>query len=101
MKAGGSRLSVRDQTKPLILIASMGAGLIVNRLTGGLSALIYVVRIGVFLVIFAVMLPVEIKQLSGTFRKVKPMAKTAVMIAMIWPPQALPMAAPTSRTVKV
>jgi hypothetical protein len=65
MNAGGSRLSVRDQAKPLILIASVAAGLILNRLTGGLSSLIYVVQIGVFLVIFAVMLPVEIEQLSG------------------------------------
>jgi ACR3 family arsenite transporter len=72
MNAGGSRLSVRDQAKPLILIASVAAGLILNRLTGGLSSLIYVVQIGVFLVIFAVMLPVEIEQLSGAFRKVKP-----------------------------
>lgn len=46
-----------------------------NRLLGeGTEWLIYVVEIGVFFVIFAVMLPVEITEVSHDFRKVKPTA---------------------------
>ncbi len=66
-------LSVHDETKPLVLIAAIVVGLVLNRLLGAGSAwLIYVVEIGVFFVIFAVMLPVEIKEVSHAFRKVKP-----------------------------
>jgi ACR3 family arsenite transporter len=66
-------LSVRDETKPFILIAAVVVGIVLNRLLGAGSAwLIYVVEIGVFFVIFAVMLPVEIKEVSHAFRKVKP-----------------------------
>lgn len=68
-------LSVRDETKPLVLIAAIVVGIVLNRLLGaGAAWLIYVVEIGVFLVIFAVMLPVEITEVSRAFRKVKPTA---------------------------
>ncbi len=68
-------LSVRDETKPLILIAAIVVGIVLNRLLGaGAEGLIWVVEIGVFFVIFAVMLPVEIKEVSRAFRKVKPTA---------------------------
>jgi ACR3 family arsenite efflux pump ArsB len=66
-------LSVRDETKPFILIASVLAGLVLNRfLAGNAQWLLWVVNFGVFFVIFAVMLPAEIKELSRAFRKVKP-----------------------------
>jgi len=69
------KLSVRDETKPLILIAAIVVGILLNRLLGaGAKSLIGVVEIGVFFVIFAVMLPVEIKEVSRAFRKVKPTA---------------------------
>jgi ACR3 family arsenite transporter len=68
-------LSVRDETKPLILIAAVIVGIALNRLLGdGAEWMIYVVEIGVFFVIFAVMLGVEIKEVSRAFRKVKPTA---------------------------
>ncbi|MGB9591852.1 MAG: arsenic resistance protein [Candidatus Kryptoniota bacterium] len=66
-------LSVRDETKPFILITAVIAGIILNHYIGnGAEWLIYVVEIGVFFVIFAVMLGVEIKEVSHAFRKVKP-----------------------------
>ncbi len=66
-------LSIRDETKPFILIAAVLVGLLLNRLLGGGAGwLIWVVEVGVFFVIFAVMLPVEIKEVSHAFRKVKP-----------------------------
>lgn len=69
------RLSVRDETKPLVLIVAILVGIMLNRLLGeGTEWLIYVVEIGVFFVIFAVMLPVEITEVSHAFRKVKPTA---------------------------
>lgn len=68
-------LSVRDETKPFILIAAVLVGIVLNRLLGGGAQwLLGVVNIGVFLVIFAVMLAVEIKEVSRAFRKVKPTA---------------------------
>jgi len=78
--AGTGRLSVRDETKPIILIAAVVVGIILNRLLGaGASWLLWVVQIGVFFVIFAVMLPVEIKDVSRALRKVKP---TAIALAI-------------------
>ena len=69
------RLSVRDETKPLVLIASILVGIVLNRLLGaGAATLIWVVEIGVFFVILAVMLPVEITEVSRAFRKIKPTA---------------------------
>ncbi|MDR7519996.1 MAG: arsenic resistance protein [Armatimonadota bacterium] len=75
MATRSRRLSVRDEAKPLILIAAILVGIVLNRLLGaGAEWLIRVVEIGVFLVIFAVMLPVEITEVSHAFRKVKPTA---------------------------
>lgn len=72
MATAAKKLSVRDETKPLILIAAIVVGILLNRLLGaGAEALIIVVEVGVFFVIFAVMLPVEIKEVSRAFRKVK------------------------------
>ncbi|MCL4371395.1 MAG: arsenic resistance protein [Chloroflexi bacterium] len=66
-------LSVRDETKPLVLIAAIVVGVVLNRLLGaGTEWMISVVEVGVFFVIFAVMLPVEITEVSRAFRKVKP-----------------------------
>lgn len=75
-----ARLSVRDETKPVILIAAVVVGIVLNRLLGGgASGLLWVVEIGVFFVIIAVMLPVEIKDVSRALRKVKP---TAIALAI-------------------
>lgn len=66
-------LSVRDETKPFILIGAVIVGILLNRLLGGgVGWLLWVVQLGVFFVIFAVMLPVEIADVSRAFRKVKP-----------------------------
>jgi ACR3 family arsenite transporter len=68
-------LSVRDETKPFLLIAAVVVGILLNRFLGtGAGWLLWVVQLGVFFVIFAVMLPVEITEVSRAFRKVKPTA---------------------------
>ncbi|MFN3480680.1 MAG: arsenic resistance protein, partial [Thermodesulfovibrionales bacterium] len=70
-----ARLSTKDKEKPFILIAAVIAGIIIQRLIGKeLPSLIYLTEIGVFFVIFAVMLPVEIKDVGRAFKKVKPTA---------------------------
>lgn len=70
--AGRWRLSARDQEKPLILIGAMLIGLAVNRIAGGWEPLLDLVKVGVFFVIFAVMLPVELTEVGRAFRKIKP-----------------------------
>ncbi len=81
-----ARLSIRDEAKPLLLIAAVLLGIVLNRLLGaGVSWLIWVVQIGVFFVILAVMLPVEIKDVSKAFRKVKPTA-IALLINFVFIP---------------
>lgn len=80
MATSSRGLSVRDETKPFILIGAIVVGLVLNRLLGAAaSGLISVVEIGVFFVIFAVMLPVEIKEVSRAFRKVRPTAVALVV----------------------
>lgn len=72
---GESKLSVRDESKPLLLIGAILAGAALNRALGrGAAGLLWVVEVGVFVVIFAVMLPVEITDVARAFRKVKPTA---------------------------
>ena len=66
-------LSVRDETKPFILIGAVLVGILINRLLGGGAPwMLSFVNIGVFFVILAVMLSVEIKEVTRAFRKVKP-----------------------------
>lgn len=70
-----ARLSTKDKEKPFILIAAVIIGILIQRLIGKeIHGLIYLTEIGVFFVIFAVMLPVEIKDIGQAFRKVKPTA---------------------------
>ena len=70
-----ARLSTKDVEKPFILIGAVIVGIILQRLTGKeLPWLIYVTEIGVFFVIFAVMLPVEIREVVRAFAKAKPLA---------------------------
>src|SRR5262249_26314714 len=58
-----------------ILIGAMVAGIVLQRLIGHeVPALIHVTEIGVFLVILAVMLPVEVNEVGVALRKVKPTA---------------------------
>ncbi|MFN3406990.1 MAG: arsenic resistance protein [Caldimicrobium sp.] len=68
-----ARLSTKDKEKPFILIAAVIVGIIIQRMIGKeLPSLIYLTEIGVFFVIFAVMLPVEIKDVGRALKKVKP-----------------------------
>ncbi|MGQ9618341.1 MAG: arsenic resistance protein [Candidatus Aminicenantia bacterium] len=68
-----ARLSTKDKEKPFILIGAVIAGIIIQRLIGReIPQLIYLTEIGVFFVIFAVMLPVEIKDVGNAFKKIKP-----------------------------
>ena len=65
-----ARLSTKDKEKPFILIGAVIAGIIIQRLIGKeLPSLIYLTEIGVFFVIFVVMLPVEIKDVGNAFKK--------------------------------
>ena len=69
------RLTVRDETKPFILIAAVAAGIILNRTAGGsLHRFTWLVNVGLFLVIFSIMAFVEIAEVGRAFRKVKPTA---------------------------
>lgn len=68
-----ARLSTKDKEKPFILIGAVIAGMIIQRIIGReIPWLIYLTEIGVFFVIFAVMLPVEIKDVGQALKKVKP-----------------------------
>ncbi len=68
-----ARLSTKDKEKPFILIGAAVLGVIIqNILNTDFPWMTYVVEIGVFFVILAVMLPVEIKDVGSAFKKVKP-----------------------------
>ena len=68
-----ARLSTKDKEKPFILISAVIVGIFFQRLMGKVvPGLIYLTEIGVFFVILAVMLPVEIKDIGKAFKKVKP-----------------------------
>lgn len=70
-----ARLSTKDREKPFILIGAVILGILIQRLIGKeIPQLIYLTEIGVFFVIFAVMLPVEIKDVGRAFKKIKPTA---------------------------
>ncbi len=69
------KLSTKDKEKPFILIGAVILGIIIQRLIGKeIPQLIYLTEIGVFFVILAVMLPVEIRDVGKAFKKVKPTA---------------------------
>lgn len=68
-----SALSLEDKQKPFILIAAILVGIVLNRFVGGAAQSLYgLVNIGLFLVIFAIMLFVEVKDVGKAFTKVKP-----------------------------
>jgi ACR3 family arsenite transporter len=71
----GGRLSVRDETKPFILIAAVLAGIVLNRVAGGsLHGYTWIVNVGLFFVIFSIMAFVEISNVGRAFHKIKPTA---------------------------
>jgi len=81
-----SRLSVRDEVKPLVLIAAIAAGIGANRLADGrLTGMSWVADIAIFAVMFAVMAFVEVKDVAVAFRKVKPTALALVTNFVITP----------------
>lgn len=66
-------LSVGDKRKPFILIGAMVAGIALQRVIGSaVPALAQVTQIGVFLVITAVMLPIELNDIGLALKKVRP-----------------------------
>ncbi len=68
-----AKLSTKDKEKPFILLGAVILGLIFQRIIGReISLFLYLTEIGVFLVILAVMLPVEIKDVGRAFTKLKP-----------------------------
>ena len=69
-----ANISSHDKEKPLILIGAILLGALVNRLIGSerLGWMLYLVEIGVFVVILAVMLPVELEHVGRAFKKMKP-----------------------------
>jgi len=71
--ATGSKLSVRDEVKPFVLIAAVVAGIVANRLVNGrLAHLDWIANIAVFVVMFAVMAFVEVKDIGVAFKKIRP-----------------------------
>lgn len=71
-----AELSTRDKEKPLILIGAIAVGIVLNQCIGTKSFgwLMSVVEFGVFLVILAVMTPVELVDVGRSFKKLKPTA---------------------------
>ena len=68
-----ARLSTKDKEKPFILIGAAVLGIVIqNVLNKEITWMTYVVEVGVFLVILAVMLPVEIRDVGSAFKKIKP-----------------------------
>ena len=68
-------LSTRDKEKPFILVGAVGTGLAIQHFIGeAVPALLYVTQIGVFLVIFAVMLPIELRDVGKAAKRLKPTA---------------------------
>lgn len=81
-----ARLSTKDKEKPFILIGAAIIGIIIqNILNADIPWLNYVVEVGVFFVILAVMLPVEIKDVGSAFKKVKP-TSIAIFVNFIFIP---------------
>jgi ACR3 family arsenite transporter len=75
MATTSTRLAVKDEAKPLILIAAIVAGIGLNRVADGrLSDLSWVTNTGLFLVMFAVMAFVEVTDIGRASTKVKPTA---------------------------
>lgn len=69
------RLAVRDEAKPFILIGAVIAGIVLNRVAGGaLHGFDWIVRVGLFSVIFSIMAFVEIGNVGRAFHKLKPTA---------------------------
>lgn len=70
-----AKLSVKDKEKPFILIAAVVVGIILNRFAGGVVQELYgLVNVGLFVVIYTIMLFVEVKEVGQAFTKVKPTA---------------------------
>ncbi len=68
-------LSAKDKQQPFILIGAMIVGIALQWVIGhGLPWLIYATQIGVFLVITAIMLPVELNDVGAAMKKLKPTA---------------------------
>ena len=68
-----AKLSVRDETKPFVLIAAVVVGIVANRLVNGrLVRWDWVADVAVFAVMFAVMAFVEVKDVGVAFKKLKP-----------------------------
>ena len=69
----GSRLSVRDEIKPLVLICAIAAGVAINRTASGWFVHFdWLVRVGLFAVVFTIMAFVEVDHVGRAFRNVKP-----------------------------
>ena len=75
MQALPMALSTRDKEKPFILVGAVAAGLAIQHFIGeAVPALLYVTQIGVFLVILAVMLPIELRDVGNAAKRLKPTA---------------------------
>jgi arsenite transporter len=66
-------LSTKDGTKPLILIAAIAVGVVLNRTVGeSLRAYDWLVKVGLFVVVFSIMAFVRIGNVGNAFRSRKP-----------------------------
>ena len=79
-------LSVKDKEKPFILIAAIVVGIILNRLVESeVQELFGLVNVGLFVVIYTIMLFVEIKEVGRALAKVKPTALALVTNFVLTP----------------
>lgn len=66
-------LSFKDKEKPFLLIGAVVVGIAINQLMGGgLPNLFWLVSAGLFMVVTAIMLFVEVKEVGRAFTKIKP-----------------------------
>ena len=79
MQALHMTLSTRDKEKPFILVGAAATGLAIQHFIGeAVPVLLYVTQIGVFLVILAVMLPIELRDVGKAAKRLKPTAARPV-----------------------
>lgn len=82
----GRRLGLLDRLQPFILIAAIAVGLGLARLAPGPAAIMgRLVKIGVFLVIYVVVLGVRSSGVVAAFRRFKPTA-TALLLNFVFTP---------------
>lgn len=81
-----SSLSTKDKQKPFILVFAAIGGIVAQMTLGrGIPWLTHVTEIGVFLVITAIMIPVELREVAAASKKVKATLLAVVINFLVIP----------------